>query len=103
MFITGDFGYIYLLVDTGKPGGVFKIGRTKRDPSDRLNEYPKGSYFLQVFKCSDHIDAESDLIRAMKTRFAVFSGREYFRGGKDDLLDVFQKICRSTPRPMEID
>lgn len=98
-----SFGYIYLLVNTEKPKGVYKIGRTKREPSDRLNEYPKGSYFVEVFKCVDHVDAESDLIRTMKSMFSVYSGREYFKGEKDDLVNAFQMFCRATPCPMDID
>jgi hypothetical protein len=98
-----SLGYLYLLVNTENPRGVFKVGRAKRDPVDRLSEYPKGSYFVDVFKCTNHVDAEYGLIRAMKCKFPVYRGREYFNGGENELMDFFGGFCRSTPCPMEID
>lgn len=97
-----NVGYIYILVDDTLPGKVFKVGRTT-DPRRRLQQYPGKPRFLDVYKCSDHFKAETELISAMKGKFTLYKGREYFAGDRCVAMDIFGRVCRASPCPMELD
>jgi len=67
---------------------IYKIGKTKQEPNNRLSGYPKGSEiyaFIQVHDCDT---AEKDLIRIFDDNFEQVSeyGREYYRGSIEKMI-----------------
>lgn len=95
-------GYIYFMVDESSRDPHFKVGMTTRDPSKRLREYGRSARFLGLYPCSDCYEAERDLLKEMKGRFGVYKGREYFKGDRREALEVFLRVCRASPCPMDI-
>lgn len=97
-----DEGFLYVVADSTKPGGVLKVGRTRRAPRKRLSEYPVGSVMLREFRCVRHSAAESRLLAQMRARFRLHCGREYFSGPRERVLAMFDAFCAATPAPMDI-
>ena len=95
-------GYIYILTEDAGKNKIFKVGRTN-EPRRRLREYGGKWIALKIYMCSNDVEAEKTLISAMKSHFPLAKGREYFRGDLDRALDIFEKVCRDTPCPMELD
>lgn len=94
-------GYIYILTEDGKNNDVFKVGRTN-EPRRRLREYGGKWVALEFYMCSNDVEAEKALISEMKAHFPVAKGREYFKGDLSKALDIFARVCRDTPCPMEL-
>lgn len=84
--------FIYLLkerefVKSGE--NVYKLGKTS-NPKNRLSAYPKGSMILFLTVCNDCGIAEKELLSKFRSIFIqrLDIGREYFEGGKFDMLRI---------------
>lgn len=98
-------GYLYLLqerefVKSGED--VYKVGRTDRDVSDRLKEYPKGSRLLYC----EHVPRESvvrlegEVLRSFRRKFRARCdvGAESFAGPWDEMVAAVREVISSDRR-----
>jgi len=88
------FNYLYLLQDVGDlHTNIYKIGKTAKLPTKRLQGYDKLSLpygFLSVDDC----DKREDELRIIFNRnFKLARGREYFAGNIEDMIYEFTKFC----------
>ena len=85
--------YIYLLREREfikTKENVYKIGKTKQAPNNRLNGYPKHSEVILFLKVSDCDNLERELLdkfrREFKSRKDI--GREYFEGNPNIMVNI---------------
>ena len=83
--------YIYLLhprehIRLSEP--VYKIGRTTREFSKRMKEYPKDSKIILFIDVIDCVQMETKLLQIFKNMFKQRTefGREYFEGDKNLMI-----------------
>jgi hypothetical protein len=82
-------------VDASYGPRVTKFGRTN-DKDRRIREYPRGSYYLDVYgPVEDCHAAERAMLRRLRAAFRVVGGREYFGVEAALGMDAFSRYCRA--------
>jgi hypothetical protein len=81
--------YVYLIqteefVKSGEP--VYKIGKSKQLNYMRFKQYDAGSIQLYQSICKNCDDMEKKIIQLFNSKYERHSGREYFKGNYDDML-----------------
>lgn len=94
--MTGN-SYIYLLrerefVNAGK--NIYKLGKTKQEPYNRLKSYPKDSEWILVRQVRDCDSLERELLKIFKKKYVLKKdiGREYFEGNRHEMMNDID-IC----------
>lgn len=95
---NGDSEYVYIFHprEFAKNGeNIYKIGRTKQCPFERIKSYDKGTRmvaFKQVINCNK---TERCIIREFSTKFIRRTdlGNELFQGDKREIVKLFDHIC----------
>ncbi len=92
--------YVYIIQERehlNAQKNIYKIGKTKRPPSERIKEYPKGSKpitFLLVNDCNEcEKELKTEFIKKFIQRKDI--GVEYFEGELDDIVDMFLQIAKT--------
>ncbi len=95
--INTESQYVYLIqerefIKTQEP--IYKIGMTKRTPSERLAGYPKCTKIIYFFEVTNCLRMEQFLIKKFDENFHQCDdiGREYYEGD----INVMKYIFRST-------
>ncbi len=96
IFINMERNYIIQereFIRSGNP--VYKIGKTFQTMMERLAGYPKGSEIIISYEVIDSLYVESLIIAKFREKFERQNdiGREYFKGDKNEMIDLFYKIC----------
>ena len=93
-------GHLYILRHSEMPPSVLKVGRTK-NPKQRLSAYPRGCAYLYLSpELVDCHASESLLLEAMKTRYPVYTGKEYFVCDEGGAREVMCSLVECDPCPM---
>nr|WP_321293838.1 GIY-YIG nuclease family protein [uncultured Trichococcus sp.] len=95
-FTKNAAGFVYLLINASMPGMV-KIGRTTRDPENRIEELSKATGvptpFILVYKefFSDCINAESVIHEMLEDKgYRLSPNREFFTVPIPDAISIIQ-------------
>ena len=89
-------GIVYLVQPAELVGtNRYKIGCSADSESLKriVNGYKKGTRYLHICDCVDHVDAEKQLICVFKTKFSLIAGHEYFQGDEIDIRTCFVNEC----------
>ena len=97
--VVVDRGFLYVIhlrEFVNARQDVWKVGRT-RELQRRLSQYPKGSRPIASNAVDYPVTAEAALLAALRLRFRCRRdiGAEYFECPLPDLLDVFDRVCRT--------
>jgi len=94
-----DTEYIYLLkerefIKTGE--NIYKIGRTKQNNLNRIQNYPNGTILLYQRKCINSTILEKKIIANLKIKFKnrLDIGYEYFEGDENAMQDIINDIIK---------
>lgn len=87
-----DLCYILVPGDFQKKSNVYKIGKTTRDISKRLAEYPKGSQVIKTWKVTDCDTVEKLIIRSFGNKYELVQGFEYFKGDLASMIVDIDQI-----------
>ena len=76
---------------------IYKLGKTKRSPSDRMKGYPKGSEVILFTAVDDCDEIERKMMVEFKQKFTAKPeiGREYFQGSYKEMRDCINQIVES--------
>ena len=82
-------GFVYVLSNPSMPG-LLKIGRTERDPTDRISELSAGSAVPTPFKLeyslfSIEMEEVEQAIHADLTKYRVSPEREFFQASLEEV------------------
>jgi hypothetical protein len=97
---TIKYDYLYILIERNcidNRLGIFKVGKTRRKPFDRLSEYERNSVFL-AYSVVDNCDKrERELHQLLKTKFKQMLeyGNEYY---KADPIEIYNEFINFTKR-----
>lgn len=88
--------FIYLIqIEKYFNTNIYKIGRTKRNPFTRFNEYPGKIKIIQINSVINAITAENNLRNEFKKKFNnPVIGREYFEGELIIMIEIFNKVVK---------
>lgn len=94
----GDSGFIYVLFNPSMPG-MAKVGKTNRDPQDRVSELSGASGvptpFVLVYKeFFDNCSVAEKLIHSLleDRGHRVSSAREFFSAPLDEIIKIVQQV-----------
>ena len=90
--------YVYLIqtekfVKSGEP--VYKIGKTKQLNYTRFRKYDKGSIQLYQSVCKNCDDMEKKIIELFNSKYERHSGKEYFKGNYDHMLQDISELVET--------
>lgn len=89
---NSEYVYLIRVIDENR-NDVYKIGKTKRNIYERLSEY-KFKSVLFVSECNNCSKLENEIILALKNKYKLHSGNEYFScDDENDLKDIVFRVC----------
>lgn len=82
---------------------VYKVGKTKRESSKRLNQYPKGSKEIFTIACDDCDILENEILTLFREKYISRTdlGSEYVQGDVESMINDICALRKSVNESIE--
>jgi hypothetical protein len=71
---------------------VYKVGYSSKLDLRRLLSYKKNTNYFSIIQCNDALKCEEEIKKKFKENFKLHAGNEFFKGDKEEMLVMFNKI-----------